>query len=74
MTEVIQDFVVMLVSQVLMVPPDVQVYQASQVFQVNKAPKALGASQDNKVSNKQCYLRENFNRTTRISRRRWTAR
>ena len=52
MIEVIQDFVVMLVSQVLMVPPDVQVYQASQVFQVNKAPKALAASQDNKVSNK----------------------
>ena len=49
-TEVIQDFAVMPVNQVLTVLPDVQVYLANQDYQVNKAQKAHVANQDNKVS------------------------
>ena len=48
--EVIRDFAVMLVSQVLTVPLDVPVFPVNQGFQANKERKAHVASLDNKVS------------------------
>ena len=73
MTEVTRDFVVMLVSQVLMVFQDVQAFPVNQDYLVNRDQKARVVSLVNRVS-KNYKVLSCYYRSTWIPWRRWSAR